>query len=68
MKLNRTDKPKIVKMAQSGDYESIVGLLDHYISESLEQCVECTTDHRFVQGKMKALTKLREEIVMPKPE
>jgi hypothetical protein len=63
MKLNREDLSKIKVLAQRGDYDSIVALLDHYISETLEVLVETKQDHRFIQGKLRSLSTVRHDIV-----
>ena len=63
MKLDRDDLSKIKTLAKRGDYDSIVALLDHHISVNLEILVETQQDHRFIQGKLKALTIVRHDIV-----
>lgn len=63
MKLNKEKLRQIKALAQGNDGDAMIALLDHHISSALEILVETTTDHRFIQGKLKALTILRDDIV-----
>jgi hypothetical protein len=46
------------------DYDAIVELLCYHISEGTEITVNCVTDHRYHQGKVKALRDFLEDIVL----
>jgi hypothetical protein len=64
MKLSKEDLRRLKALAQTGDRDATIALLDHNISEALEHLVHTATDHRYVQGKLAALTSFRADIVI----
>lgn len=64
MQLKREELKKIKQLAQRGDYNAVVAIVDHHIAVQLDKLVNCTSDHRFVQGNLKALTQVRSDIVI----
>lgn len=62
-KLTRDELKRLKALAQRGDYSAIVALLDFRVAQELEKLVNCTDDHRYTQGKLKALSELRDDIV-----
>jgi len=66
MLLSRQDQQKHKERSKRGDYGSVVSLLDHYITETLEKLVVTKDDHRYFQGKLQALSALHDDIVSKK--
>jgi hypothetical protein len=62
-RLTKQELNNIKQLAKSKDWEATVALLNYRISETLENYTVCSSDHRYVQGKLNALTSLMADIV-----
>ena len=62
-KLSREELKQLKELCKQGSYEAVVALLDVHIQEAKELCCETTVDHRYIQGKYKALRDLLHDIV-----
>lgn len=53
--LNKEDERKLIKLAQQKNYDAIVALLDYRTEQAIEKLTKTSSDHRFIQGEIKAL-------------
>lgn len=62
-RLTSDELKKLRNLAQQGNAEAIVALLDYRMEEVVEILKVCTSDHRYHQGKFQALKDFRNDIV-----
>ena len=62
-RLSKENLRKLKGMCKEGNYDAIVALLKYHIEEGIEIALKTTGDHRFIQGKVQALSDFYDDIV-----